>query len=114
MQTLSAFLDCFYIAHRNIITSQGIEDFRDAIKRFQQHRKIFETIGVRPVDQIPPRQHSLVHYAKHICDYGALNGLCSSIMESKHIEAIKKPWHHSNQFNALKQMLTTNDHIDKL
>ena len=112
--TLSAFLDCFYLVRRNSITSDGIEDFRQALGRFHQHHEIFETAGVRPVDQIPPRQHSLVHYARHIRDYGAPNGLCSSITESKHIDAVKKPWRRSNRFNALRQMLVTNERIDKL
>src|SRR5882762_245366 len=44
----------------------------------------------------------------------APNGLCSSITESKHIEAVKEPWRRSNHFNALSQMLLTNQRLDKL
>ena len=42
------------------------------------------------------------------------NGLCSSIMESKHIKAVKEPWRRSNKYNALGQMLVTNERLDKL
>jgi hypothetical protein len=54
------------------------------------------------------------HYPKAIRDFAALNGLCSSISESKHIKAIKEPWRRSNRYNALGQMLATNQRIDKL
>jgi hypothetical protein len=61
-----------------------------------------------------PRQHSLIHYVKLIRAYGAPNGLCSSITESKHIKAVKEPWRRSNRYNALSQMLLTNQRLDKL
>ena len=35
-------------------------------------------------------------------------------MESKHIAAVKEPWWQSSQWNMLRQMLTTNSHLDKL
>ncbi|KAF8869148.1 hypothetical protein CPB84DRAFT_1755384 [Gymnopilus junonius] len=35
-------------------------------------------------------------------------------MESKHIKAIKEPWRHSNHYEALGQMLVTNQHLNKL
>ncbi|KAG2053668.1 hypothetical protein BDR06DRAFT_982727 [Suillus hirtellus] len=44
----------------------------------------------------------------------APNSLCSSITESKHIKAVKEPWQHSSHFNALSQMLQTNQRLDKL
>jgi hypothetical protein len=61
-----------------------------------------------------PRQHSLNHYVKLIHAFGAPNGLCSSITESKHIKAVKEPWRHSRRFEALSQMLLTNQRLDKL
>ena len=61
-----------------------------------------------------PSQHSLTHCVQLICAYGAPNGLCSSITESKHIKAVKEPWQHSNHFQALSQMLLTNQHLNKL
>ena len=46
--------------------------------------------------------------------FGAPNGLCSSITESKHIKAVKQPWRRSSHYEALGQMLLTNQHLDKL
>ena len=59
-------------------------------------------------------QHAMVHYHELIELFGAPNGLCSSIMESKHIRAVKEPWCCSNRFNTLKQMLVTNQCLNKL
>ena len=61
-----------------------------------------------------PWQHSLNHYVKVICAFGSPNGLCSSITESKHIKAVKEPWRRSSRFEALSQMLLTNQRLDKL
>jgi hypothetical protein len=46
--------------------------------------------------------------------FGAPNGLCSSITELKHIKAVKEPWRRSDRFDALSQMLLTNQRLDKL
>ena len=46
--------------------------------------------------------------------FGAPNGLCSSITESKHIKAVKEPYRWSSHFEALGQMLMTNQRLDKL
>ena len=56
----------------------------------------------------------MVHYYDHIKDFGSPNGLCSSITESKHITAVKRPWRRSNKHLALPQMLKTNERFDKL
>jgi hypothetical protein len=56
----------------------------------------------------------MIHYPKLIRAFGAPNGLCSSITESKHIEAVKEPWRRSNRWHALEQMLNTNQRLDKL
>lgn len=42
-----------------------------------------------------------------------LLGLTSSITESRHITAVKKPWRRSNRYEALGQMLITNQRLDK-
>ena len=86
----------------------------DALKRFHEHRKIFQACGVRPDGFSLPRQHSLVHYESSIRAFGAPNGVCSSITESKHIKAVKEPWRRSNRFNPLGQILLTNQRLDKL
>jgi len=54
------------------------------------------------------------HYTRQICQFGAPNGLCSSITESKHIKAVKEPYHHTNYHNALGQILLYNQRLDKL
>ncbi|KAG1837670.1 hypothetical protein F4604DRAFT_1692100 [Suillus subluteus] len=56
----------------------------------------------------------MTHYTYLIRLFSALNGLCSSITESKHIKAIKEPWRWSSWYNALGQMLLTNQRLDKL
>jgi hypothetical protein len=56
----------------------------------------------------------MVHYYDHIKNFGSPNGLCSSITESKHIAAVKRPWRRSNKHNALPQMLKINERLDKL
>ncbi|KAG1859497.1 hypothetical protein C8R48DRAFT_748607 [Suillus tomentosus] len=61
---------------------------------------------------------------RNIIDSNSLNALddalerfhrlCSSITESKHIKAVKEPWRRSSRFEALNQMLLTNQCLDKL
>ncbi|KAG1737098.1 uncharacterized protein EDB91DRAFT_1249743 [Suillus paluster] len=63
---------------------------------------------------IPEDMHSMYHYADMIQLFGALNGLCLSITELKHIKVVKNPWQWSSKNNALGQMLLTNQHLDKL
>jgi hypothetical protein len=87
---------------------------RDALTRFHRYRAIFEDLGIRSEGFALPRQHSLTHYFALIRAFGAPNGLCSSITESKHITAVKKPWRRSNHYKALGQILLTNQRLDKL
>jgi len=54
------------------------------------------------------------HYHYLIRQFGAPNGLCSSITESKHIKAVKRPYRRTNRFQALGQMLLINQRLDKL
>ena len=56
----------------------------------------------------------MTHYRFLIQDFGAPNGLCSSITESKHIKAVKKPWRRSSKHGALAQILVINERLDKL
>jgi hypothetical protein len=114
VQALQALIDFIYIACRDILDSNSLKDLDNALERFHIHRKIFQECGVRPNGFNLPRQHSLRHYHKLIRAFGAPNGLCSSITESKHIKAVKEPWRQSNRFEALSQMLLTNQQLDKL
>ncbi|KAG2367402.1 hypothetical protein BDR07DRAFT_1448953 [Suillus spraguei] len=102
-----------YIVRREALTEDDLVKLQDALDRFHQYREIFKTTGVVSTFSLP-RQHSLCHYIVLIRLFGAPNGLCSSITESKHIKAVKEPWRRSSRFNALGQMLLTNQRLDKL
>ncbi|KAG1907604.1 uncharacterized protein F5891DRAFT_1124515 [Suillus fuscotomentosus] len=91
VQAISAFLDFCYIVRRSSLDE-----------------------GVRPNGISLPRQHSLCHYRHLIQQFGAPNGLCSSLTESKHCKAVKEPWRRSSGYLALGQMLVTNQCLDKL
>ncbi|KAG2062203.1 hypothetical protein BDR06DRAFT_1027453 [Suillus hirtellus] len=108
-----ALLEFCYIAQCDVITEASLVQLSDALTRFHHYCQIFETTGTVPHFSLP-RQHSMTHYADMIQLFGAPNGLCSSITESKHIKAVKEPWRWSNKHNALGQMLLTNQWLDKL
>lgn len=92
-----------------------MQDIDDALGRFYRYREIFRTDEHAVVNTFSlPRQHAAKHYPELIRQFGAPNGLCSSITECKHIKAVKEPWRRSNRFNALGQMLLTNQRLDKL
>ena len=114
IKAVRAFLEFCYIARRDIIDAKSLVELQDALERYHAHRKVFQECGVRADGFNLPRQHSLIHYHQLIREFGAPNGLCSSITESKHIKAVKEPWRRSNRFNALGQMLLTNQRLDKL
>jgi hypothetical protein len=114
VKTICAFLEFCYIARRNVQDTASLRQLEDALSRFHTHRNIFRECGVRPDGFSLPRQHSLVHYLHMIREFGAPNGLCSSITESKHIKAVKEPWRRSSRYKALGQMLLTNQRLDKL
>ncbi|KAG2345936.1 hypothetical protein BDR05DRAFT_974817 [Suillus weaverae] len=104
-------LEFCYLVWRNIITKDTLIQIQDALHHFHHYCKIFDT--VIPTFSLP-RQHSMAHYVDMIRLFGAPNGLCSSITESKHIKAVKEPWRWLSRHNALGQMLVTNQHLDKL
>ena len=114
VQAMRAFLEFCYLARRDVHDTHSLTALDDALQRFHHHREIFRTSGVRANGFNLPRQHSLIHYVKLIRAFGAPNGLCSSIMKSKHIKAVKEPWQRSSRFEALSQMLLTNQRLDKL
>jgi len=100
---------------RNAITASDLDTLKDALDRFHHHRTFFiGTTGVTGEFISLPRQHSLLHYIRLIRLFGSPNGLCSSITESKHIKAVKEPWHCSSCFKALIQMLQTISWVEKL
>ncbi|KAH9974842.1 hypothetical protein BJV74DRAFT_879675 [Russula compacta] len=115
VKCLSAFLDFCQIAHHNAITSDALNQLKDTLDRFHYYWEFFVgTAGINGDFISLPWQHSLLHYLHSIQLFGSLNGLCSSITESKHIKAVKEPWWHSSHYNALVQMLQTLCRLDKL
>ena len=114
LKCISAFIDVCYIICRGEVTESALTKFQAVLKRFHKYHKVFKTFSVRPTGFSLSRQHSLIHYLHHIMEFGAPNGLCSSITESNHITAVKKPWQRSSHYNALCQMLTTIQQLDKL
>jgi hypothetical protein len=113
VRTMRAFLEFCYISRRNVITEADLFELRDALSRFHEYREIFLALDVRE-DFSLPRQHALSHYPALIRLFGAPNGLCSSITESKHIRAVKEPWRRSNRNQPLGQMLIRNERSDQL
>ncbi|KAJ3980898.1 hypothetical protein F5890DRAFT_1575378 [Lentinula detonsa] len=114
VRAIHDFLEFCYLACRDVIDEDTLAKMDSILKDFHRHREIFRTTGVRPDGFSLPRQHSMVHYRHLIQQFGAPNGLCSFITESKHIKAVKRPWRRSSKHNALGQMLLTNHRLDKL
>jgi hypothetical protein len=113
VRTVRALLDFCYIARRSALTEDDVSQLKDTLSHFHQYREVFITSGIRD-NFLVPRQHALVHFPSLIRLFGAPNGLCSSITESKHIRAVKEPWRRSNRNQALGQMLVTNQRLDQL
>lgn len=114
VRTVRALLEFCYIARRNVQDTSSLKKLEETLSRFHQYRVVFEDTGVRPNGFSLPRQHSLVHYLRNIREFGAPNGLCSSITESKHIKAVKEPWRRSSRNRPLGEMLLINQRLDKL
>lgn len=115
--SLSRFLDFCYLVRRGSITEDNLLEISEAFGRFNQYRTIFQTTGVRddgPEGLSLPRAHAADHYGDLVAEFGAPNGLCSSITESLHIKAVKEPWQRSSRYKALGQMILTNQRLSKL
>jgi hypothetical protein len=85
------------------------------LHHFHHYHKTFG-IGDSPIVTTfsLPQQHSAKHYVSLIRLFGAPNGLCSSITEYKPIRVVKEPYQRSSKYQALSQMLLTNQRLDKL
>ena len=113
VQAIAAFMDFCYLVRRLQLDEDTLDKIDNSIACFHQEREIFKETGVRD-DFSLPCQHSLSHYRFLIQQFGAPNGLCSSITESKHIKAVKNPYRCSSRNEPLGQMLLTNQCLDKL
>jgi hypothetical protein len=113
VKAIGSFIEFCYCVRRSVVDEETLLEIDTALADFHRDRSIFLETGVRE-DFGLPRQHSLNHYRHNIQLFGALNGLCSSITESKHIKAVKQPWRRSSRWKALGQMLVINQRNDKL
>src|ERR1700761_1103297 len=113
VRTVSAVIEFCYLVRRDVIGELTLEAVDTTVIDFHQYREVFRPT-VRPDGFSLPRQHSMVHWRPLIQLFGAPNGVCSSITESKHIKAVKKPYRRSNHNKPLSQMLLTNQRLDKL
>jgi len=95
VQAITTFMDACYIAHRNAITATALEHFHECVERFHKLQNIFIKAGVWDSISLPC-QHAFSHFYHSIQLFGSLNGLCSSITESKHIKAVKESWCQSS------------------
>ncbi|KAH6901585.1 hypothetical protein BKA70DRAFT_1157797 [Coprinopsis sp. MPI-PUGE-AT-0042] len=114
VQTVRDFLEFTYLVRRSVITEDDLDRLDTLVISFHNNREIFRDLDIRPTGFSLPRQHSMVHYKHLIQEFGAPNGLCSSITESKHIKAVKKPYRRSSRNRPLGQMLVTNQRMDKI
>ncbi|KAG6823993.1 hypothetical protein H0H92_008355, partial [Tricholoma furcatifolium] len=112
VRAVAALIEFCYLVRRDVIDEDALEKIREALRQFHQYREAFRE--VRPEGFSLPRQHSLTHYVDSITQFGSPNGLCSSITESKHIQAVKRPYRRSNKNQPLGQMLITNQRLNKL
>jgi hypothetical protein len=113
VRAIAAFMEFCYLVRRSQLDEDTLHQIDMAIARFHQECEIFKEMGVRD-DFALPRQHSISHYRVLIQQFGAPNGLYSSITESKHIKAVKEPWRRSSRNEPLGEMLLTNQWNDKL
>ena len=113
LRAITAFLNFCYLVRCSQIDESVLDQIDDAVNRFHQERHIFIELGIRD-NFLLPHQHAIVHYRLMIQLFGAPNGLCSSITESKHIKAVKQPYHRSSRNNPLGEMILTNQRNDKL
>ncbi|TFK87763.1 hypothetical protein K466DRAFT_586114 [Polyporus arcularius HHB13444] len=114
VQCIAALLDFAYLAWRSEHNTFSLQAMVDALAYFHELRDIFVDIGVCLDGFKLPRQHALVHYARSIEMFGSPNGLCSSITESKHIEAVKETWRRSSRHQPIGQMLVSLSRLSKM
>ncbi|KAI6029521.1 hypothetical protein PISMIDRAFT_101462 [Pisolithus microcarpus 441] len=86
--TFQAFLEFCCLVWQGVITEQTLTEIDDVLRHFHLFCKVFWNAGVIDYFSLP-QQCAMKHYHYLIFQFGAPNGLCSSITESKHIKAVK-------------------------
>ncbi|KAH9918159.1 uncharacterized protein B0H18DRAFT_1086893 [Fomitopsis serialis] len=113
VECVRSFMDFCYIARRSTHDEDSLRLMETHLRRFHELREVFREEAIRANFTLP-RQHALMHYVRGIRLFGSPNGLCSSITESKHIRAVKKPWRATNKNNPLQQILKINCWLSKI
>lgn len=91
--TFRAFLEFCCLVCRHVITEQMLEAIEEALTCFHRFCQVFKDSEHTIINSFSLlRQHAAKHYPELIRLFGALNGLCSSITECKHIKAVKEPY----------------------
>ncbi|KAJ6527419.1 hypothetical protein B0H19DRAFT_1083965 [Mycena capillaripes] len=108
VQAIAAFPDFCYLVRRDDFDEDTLDAVDAAVRNFHHHREILRILNAQghsgQFDGFYPPS------AAFNCASG---GACSSITESRHITAVKKPWRRSSRYEALSQMLRTNQRFDK-
>ena len=112
VHAISVSMEFCYLVCHSVIHDDDLIAIDNAMADFHCEHVLFNAI--HPDGYSLPCQHSIVHYKFLIQEFGVLNGLCSSIIESRHNAAVKERWHRSSHFEVLGQMLVTNQQLDKL
>ena len=105
--------DFCYLVHCDVLDTNTLNVIEKTLESFHEHHEVFICTGVCENWNLP-QMHAFKHFVWLIKEYGAPNGLCSSMMENKHIQAVKEPWCRSSHYEAMSQMLMTNTRLDKL
>lgn len=114
VKAITKFMDFCYLVRQSSFNAADLVAIDESLLQFQEERSIFIDSGVRPKGISLPRQHALQHFHEQITLFGAPNGLSTSITESRHKDLVKKPYRRSSHFEALGQMLLTNQRQAKL
>ncbi|KIL57999.1 hypothetical protein M378DRAFT_87088 [Amanita muscaria Koide BX008] len=108
------FIEFCYHVRREVLDDDDLETLDNLLASFHREREMFMEEGVRPTGFNLPRQHALTHYRDLIFEFGAPNGVCSSITESRHRTAVKDPYRRSSRNEPLAEILLVNQRMDKL
>ncbi|KAN0073636.1 hypothetical protein V8E55_012177 [Tylopilus felleus] len=96
---LRALLEFCYLVCRNTITETTLAAINNALEHYHQYHRVFY-LDIASTFSIP-HQHVMTHYPDLIHLFGPLNGLCSSIIEWKHIKALARGHFDFNQWKML-------------
>ena len=92
VQAITAFLDFCYLIWQPVFMSEVLDKIDTTLNTYYKFREIFHEAGILDRDEFPIKQHAIAHFQHLIEEYGAPNAICTSIIEFKHIDTVKKPY----------------------